>query len=279
MIVFDTTAASLLFVPSSAANHEGKPIKYARERLDALIEKIAKENGKIVLPTPVLSELLVKIPEKANELVRQIRTSPWFQLESFDPTAAVELGLRTAKAIAEGDKREGSRADWTKVKFDRQIVAIAISSGASQILSNDPDIAAIGKRWGIDVIGLQDLPIPPELIPPPLIAAMQEESHEERETKPSPTQLQGGDDGPPQDQAGAKAKASEEAAKGQEGPPVASAMLGSACPYCGQAWKNASFPMGWDPHAEFVCPEVQHLPQADRKPAFRQLLEADGHIK
>ena len=86
--------------------------------------------------------------------------------------------LRTAKAIADGDKREGLQADWTKVKFDRQIVAIAIANGANQILSNDPDVSAIGKRWGIDVIGVQDLPIPPELIPPPLIAAMEQEDAE-----------------------------------------------------------------------------------------------------
>ena len=178
MIVLDTTAASLLFVPGSTSNHEGKPIKYARERLDHLIEKIAQENEKLLLPTPVLSELLVKVPDKAHELVKEIRTSPWFQLASFDATAAVELGLRTAKAIADGDKREGLQADWTKVKFDRQIVAIAIANGANQILSNDPDVSAIGKRWGIDVIGVQDLPIPPELIPPPLIAAMEQEDAE-----------------------------------------------------------------------------------------------------
>ncbi len=47
MIVLDTTAASLLFVPGSTVSHEGKPIKYAQERLDALIEKVAKENDKI----------------------------------------------------------------------------------------------------------------------------------------------------------------------------------------------------------------------------------------
>jgi hypothetical protein len=117
MIVLDTTAASLLFVPNAIPHHDGKPIKYARERLDSLIERIAKANEIIVIPTPVLSELVVKVHEKANELIKEIRTSPWFRIEPFDAAAAVELGLRTARAIADGDKREGSKADWTKIKI------------------------------------------------------------------------------------------------------------------------------------------------------------------
>jgi predicted nucleic acid-binding protein len=211
MIALDTTAASLLFVPGAVPCHEGKPIKYARERLESLIERIAKANEAIVFPTPVLSELLAKVPDKANELLKVIRTSPWFKLESFDAAAAVEVGLRTAKAIAEGDKREGSKADWTKVKFDRQIVAIAIVSGATQILSNDPDVKAIGARWGIDVIGIEDLPIPEELIPPPLIAAMEQD---DEETQPSTTSPLGSGSGHPEGQAGAEA--SEDKTDGEE---------------------------------------------------------------
>jgi hypothetical protein len=87
----------------------------------------------------------------------------------------VELGIRTAQAIKAGDKREGLQSDWTKIKFDRQIVAIALVSGASEIISDDGDVAAIGERWGIKVTSIEDLPLPAELVPPPLLAPLEEE--------------------------------------------------------------------------------------------------------
>jgi hypothetical protein len=135
MIVFDTTALSAIWVPGATAYNRTtkKPIKHAKERVDALIERMA---------------------------------------------AAIELGLRTAKAIAAGDKREGIQADWTKIKFDRQIVSIAIVANASQIISEDGDIAAIGERWNIPVTSIEELPVPDELIPPPLLANLEDESGE-----------------------------------------------------------------------------------------------------
>lgn len=139
---------------------------------------IAASEDVIVIPAPVLSEIIVKIPTKTDELLKLIRSSPWFKIEGFDAAAATELGLRTAKAMASGDKREGMQADWTKVKFDRQIVAIALVIGASEIISDDADVAAIGERWGIRVRSIEDLPIPNDLIPPPLIAAMQDQDIE-----------------------------------------------------------------------------------------------------
>ena len=173
MKVFDTTALSVLFIPGSPLCRRGTtiPIKHAKERLEALIDRIAKDHEQILIPTPVLSELLVKVPpEKVTLLLDQLNTSIWFKIEAFDSAAAIELGLRTAKARAAGDKREGLPADtpWAKVKFDRQIVAIAITNGATEIISDDPDIKAIGERWGMKVISVEDLAIPAHLIPPPL---------------------------------------------------------------------------------------------------------------
>ena len=49
------------------------------------------------------------------------------------------------------------------------------------------------------------------------------------------------------------------------------------CPYCGQPWKNGSFPVGWDGHAEFICRGVAHLPQSERKSAFKAMMIQDGH--
>jgi hypothetical protein len=184
MIALDTTALSALFIPGAKLCRAGTntPVKHGKERLEALVERIAKDRDAILIPTPVLSELLVCIsPDKIAELLGQVNASIWFRVEAFDTAAAVELALRTANAITAGDKREGAPADtpWTKVKFDRQIVAIAIVNGASEIISDDPHVRAIGERWGIKVTSVDDLPVPSELIPPPLLAALEDEISEE----------------------------------------------------------------------------------------------------
>lgn len=182
MIAFDTTALSLVWVPGATARNRRtqKPIKYAKERLEALIDRIAADDDVILIPTPVLSEVIVKIPSKAHELIEYIRSSPWFRVESFDAAAALELGLRTEKAISDGDKREGiNDATWTKIKFDRQIISIAMVNNASKIISDDGDIAAIGERCNFPVKSIGDLPIPEHLIPPPLLAKLEEEDENE----------------------------------------------------------------------------------------------------
>ncbi|MEO8126586.1 MAG: hypothetical protein ABI822_05795 [Bryobacteraceae bacterium] len=181
MIALDTTALSALFIPGAVLCRKGTtiPIKHAKERLESLIERIAKADDPIIIPTPALSELLVKIPqEMVTPLLDQLNSSKWFRIEPFDAAAAVELALRIAKSRADGDKREGlpSETPWAKVKFDRQIVAIAIVSRASEIISDDPDVKTIGERWGIKVSSVEDLEIPAHLIPPPLLRALEVDS-------------------------------------------------------------------------------------------------------
>ena len=63
-----------------------------------------------------------------------------------------------------GDKKEGS-LNWSKVKFDRQIVAIARVEGAELIYSNDNDIKRLGASDGIEVIMLDALELPPATTP------------------------------------------------------------------------------------------------------------------
>lgn len=177
MIALDTTALSLLFVPNATGStKDGKPIKYAKERMEYFVESLSRQGIIILIPTPSLSEIFVKLDAaKINELLKRLKSSPWFRVESFDTAAAVENGLRTAKAIASGDKREGSKADHTKVKFDRQIVSIAIVNEATEIISDDGDVAAICERWGYPVRSVDQLPLPPALVPPPLFQHLEDD--------------------------------------------------------------------------------------------------------
>jgi hypothetical protein len=68
----------------------------------------------------------------------------------------------TRAAIDTGDKRGGSAAAWAKVKFDRQIVAIAKVARATAIYSDDADVRVLAATENIAVIGLAELPLAPE---------------------------------------------------------------------------------------------------------------------
>lgn len=66
--------------------------------------------------------------------------------------------MRTKTAKTSGDKRDGIEAPWQKVKYDRQIVAVAKTERAAVIYSTDKHIHEHAKLWGIRVMHLADLP-------------------------------------------------------------------------------------------------------------------------
>jgi hypothetical protein len=117
------------------------------------------------MPTPVMSELLVHAGPGTAELITRLTKSTTFRVVPFDTRAAIELAVMTRNAIDQGDKRSGVDAPWNKIKFDRQIVAIAKVAGATAIYSDDRQLRTFAEQQGLTVIGLADLPLPrqPEL--------------------------------------------------------------------------------------------------------------------
>jgi hypothetical protein len=96
------------------------------------------------------------------EYLEILNRSARFMIADFDQRAAVEVAAATREAIDSGDKRGGLTSPWAKIKFDRQIIAIAMVAGATTIYSDDGDIARFAKGTGIAVVRIQDLPLPPE---------------------------------------------------------------------------------------------------------------------
>jgi hypothetical protein len=81
---------------------------------------------------------------------------------AFDLRAAVEVAAMTRAALDSGDKRAGLSGEWAKIKYDRQIVAIAKVEQAAAIYSDDTNLRQIGSELNITVIGTWELPLPPE---------------------------------------------------------------------------------------------------------------------
>jgi hypothetical protein len=165
MVVIDATMLLLLLRPgtSAPANPDGSLIVRPKERIDYLVQQLDKSKTKIIVPSPALSEILVRAGTEASQsIIDHLQKYAVFRIEPFDTRAAIEVAAMTRNAIDGGKKRGITTATWAKIKYDRQIVAIAKVARASTIYSDDGDIANIAARANLKVIGLADLPLPPQ---------------------------------------------------------------------------------------------------------------------
>lgn len=163
--VFDSTFLVMLTNPEATPPLDpetGKPVELAKERIEHLINTLSEGGDKIIIPTPVLSEFLVRADAAAAEYLQILDRISAFQIENFDKRAAVELAALNREALDTGDKRTGRDATWAKIKFDRQIVAIAKVAKADCIYSDDDDLKTFGTKAGISVIRLHEIDLPPE---------------------------------------------------------------------------------------------------------------------
>jgi predicted nucleic acid-binding protein len=166
MVVIDATMLMLLFrpdVPTRATDSKGKLIDHIPERVAYLVKTLESSKSRIVIPTPVLSELLVRITaEETQRILDEINSAAVFRVEPFEVRAAIELAVMARSALATGGKKAGSSEPWAKVKFDRQIVAVAKVVQATTIYTDDGNLAATAKAVGISTLELAKLPLPPE---------------------------------------------------------------------------------------------------------------------
>ncbi len=163
MVVFDAAILLLLLRPNAGRplDSSGNPVSDVQERLSHLVQRLEARKTRIIIPTPVLSEVLVHAGAAGAEIVETLTRSTVFKVEPFDTRAAVEVAVMTRAAIERSDKRAGLVATWAKVKFDRQIVAIAKVFNATMIYSDDADVRALAMAENIPVTGLAELPLPP----------------------------------------------------------------------------------------------------------------------
>jgi|SRR5579883_2735433 len=157
VVVFDTSFLVPLLDPRV------KGIGEVDAKLTHLIATLDKQKDVVIVPTPALSETLIGAGDSAPQYLEILSKTPRFRVAAFGARAAVEAAERHRQAKSKG-KREGTES-WAKVKFDRQIIAIAKVEGAETIYSNDDDIYRLGRADGLEVIRLQDLPDPPAKTP------------------------------------------------------------------------------------------------------------------
>jgi hypothetical protein len=121
---------------------------------------VEKARARLVIPTPALAEYLVYADQAALDSIETLERKSFIFIAPFDRAAAYECGQLNAAAIGRGDKRDGRKDAWQKIKVDRQIVAIGKANGTQAFISDDGDVQAIAKRIGIRTMNIRDLELP-----------------------------------------------------------------------------------------------------------------------
>jgi predicted nucleic acid-binding protein len=164
MVGIDETTLSLILHPNARppiAPQTKKPTDRVEDRIEKLLEDLDAENERIIVPTPALCEFLILAGKDAPAYLDKIRERKTFMIKPFDEMAAIELAAIEYEARSSGNKRGSSTAaPWAKVKFDRQIVAVAKVNGCKRIYSDDEDVIKFGEKAGLEVISTWKLPLP-----------------------------------------------------------------------------------------------------------------------
>ena len=164
MVLFDANTLVLLLDPTLPAPDDkatGKPVTEVEKRIKHLVGTLQENREKIIIPTPALAEVLTHADLAGADYFTKLSRSAAFRIEPFGTRAAIELAQMTSSAINKGDKRDKVSATWNKVKFDRQIVAIAKVNKVSMIYSDDENLTKFATAQDISVTMISQLQLPP----------------------------------------------------------------------------------------------------------------------
>jgi hypothetical protein len=182
MIVTDSTGLIHLLSqspPQVLDPNTGRHVSEVRARVEYYLSELHRKKEKVLIPTPVLAELLILGDHDSPSIYNKLRRSAVFRIASFDDRAAIELSIMTGKAIKAGDKKAGSTASVAKVKYDRQIIATGIVNRAHTVFSDDENVIRFAKAHGIMVVSIWDLPLPPQDAQPLLWDQLRDENEKE----------------------------------------------------------------------------------------------------
>jgi len=163
MVLFDTSVLAIAFdekarIPTDPQTNS--PVAKCKERIDFLLSELSKKKQRVLIPTPVLAEYLVMGGADKDKRLQEFTNSKVFLVAPFDIRAAVECA-----EIEDGSSRDKALTETetkAKVKFDRQIIAIAKAAGANTIYTGDDGLAKCAKRNNLNVVMTWELPLPPE---------------------------------------------------------------------------------------------------------------------
>lgn len=155
---------SQIDVPEDPAT--GSPIENLEGRVHFLISQLDAATERIIVPTPALSEFLVRAGEAGAPIVALLNKNKNFRLAEFGRRAAIEAAEIIRHERDTVGKGQSAPDGWQKAKFDIQIVAIAKIERAERIYTNDQGLANKCRRQNLTPVLFHELPLPPDDLPP-----------------------------------------------------------------------------------------------------------------
>jgi PIN domain len=165
MVSIDAGFLGLFLYPSAKPPNDpatGLPTVQAKERVEQLIDDLVAKRERVIISAPALAEFLVLAADDGPQYLTEIELQSNFYIQPFDELVAVELAAIELLARKRGQKRYPlpESVPWQKVKFDRQIVAVAKFHKAHTLYSDDGDIRAIAEDVGIKGVACWELEVP-----------------------------------------------------------------------------------------------------------------------
>lgn len=164
-VCFDSSFLLALAEPNLPIAAEGIscPANVAQVRFRELRKRLDASRAVIVIPTPVLAELLVQRDPDRPSPIGPLQRSPRFELAGMGPAAASEVADIFRRNYP---RRRGLQVlTRSKFKYDMIIVAIAKVSRCDTLFTTDGGLRALALREGIAVMGFDDLPDPKAFTP------------------------------------------------------------------------------------------------------------------
>lgn len=131
----------------------------------ARIESLFDNTNQVIVPMPVFAEFLVGARENEDTWLESLTRKPRFTIAPFDRRSAyecAELAHRIRAMSPNGTKRGNGRKDaWQKVKFDRQILAIAQANGCDLLVCADGELKDEAISLGMRALAVREIPLPP----------------------------------------------------------------------------------------------------------------------
>lgn len=163
MVVFDTSFLSLAFdsefsPPIDPAT--GETMVDCKGKIEHLISSLAASKSRILIPTPVLAEFMIRGGPDKEKRLSIITNSKVFVVAPFDLRSAVECSLIEDEDTAT-KRLQDENVSKAKIKFDRQILAIALTRSASTIFTGDKKLAYRAQQCGLSATLTWQLDSPP----------------------------------------------------------------------------------------------------------------------
>lgn len=155
-VIFDTNF--LTYFSDAAGGFDFKPVDEfdtLEDRFDLLMEQLAASAKEVIIPAPVLAEVLAAKHANEENILSIISNEANIRISDFDKRQGIEFGCMY-RNIARGPENRNS------FKFDMLILTCARVEGVRTIYTADKNLKKKAQDLGIQAISFQELERPYE---------------------------------------------------------------------------------------------------------------------